>query len=657
MDPLTILGSTIACIQIVDRTGGVLAQAQSIFDAPKEFEDFLTLVKEWKTLLQSIRYACASLDMPDDDQNINDVRNLVEEAGKVILRVEQTVAYDIEHASSDVQHKQRKIRRLRWVRSKGRLSDSKERLLDLRSKISSHLVLISLSHMSGKCRSLEQLITQVAGNAINVLQTQKPSLPLASSSFHSDSIVCEDFDMMPTAQQIVSRSEGDSQAGWAGFPNFAINCDTKSCKGINQARVDCAIRLPSWLISRALLITVVCSQPRGPELQLRTLRIRSASDPVFTLAVQGDIEKLKDLFAAGEASVIDVNERHESALLLAVDHRQVETAQFLLQQGAIATQEDAIRRTPYDMAWNTILSPTPRTTQVCEQLKDLFPSADILDARQFSLLQLMILGLFVGDVDQAIQDQECSINYGDADGNTALSWAAKLGQVDVVSKLIAHGADAYLANTGARTPLHRAVVAANPSCIVQLLEAGANVDALDFQDSTPLHYAASCSYAEEDVEAYFQPLLDAGANIHAQTNRGQSALHIALERNITNNARYLLRAGADVNLRNSEKASPLAYAIQFNRVEVLEMMLQQESNPCFGGDLFLLVPASPRIMFDLQDEVSQREEIWRNEFNQLISHAVTRESEPKVEVPQRLRNSEDLDSPSAMYFDALEHQV
>lgn len=303
------------------------------------------------------------------------------------------------------------------------------------------------------------------------------------------------------------------------------------------------------------------------------------------------------------------------------------------------------------MAWNTILSPAPRTVELCERFKELFPRSDLLDVRQFSVLQMIILGLMVGNVDLAIQDPECSIDYRDADGNTALSWAAKLGRADIVKKLLAHKADAGLANITHRTPLHRATVAASASCMGPLLEAGADVDALDFQDSTPLHYAASCSYSEEDTKAYFEPLLAAGADIHAQNIPGQSALHIALERNITNNALYLLQKGADTNLRDRDGASCLAYAIKFDRTAALEVMLRQADIGSFDADHILdvarnasiatldlihryhdkLQPPRPSIILALEDVLRTRvdlDEQWRSKFDGVMSHLAALEVKP-----------------------------
>ena len=68
------------------------------------------------------------------------------------------------------------------------------------------------------------------------------------------------------------------------------------------------------------------------------------------------------------------------------------------------------------------------------------------------MLQLIILGLLSGTINHEIQNLNVLINYGDADGKTALSWDAKLGKKDVVEKLLDNHADVLLADSTSRTP-------------------------------------------------------------------------------------------------------------------------------------------------------------------------------------------------------------
>ena len=210
-----------------------------------------------------------------------------------------------------------------------------------------------------------------------------------------------------------------------------------------------------------------------------------------------------------------------------------------------------------------------------DELRALFPETEALDVRQFSTLHRIILGLEGGDARKEARSPKVDINHIDSDGRTALSWAAKCGKGNIVTMLVEEGADPCLGDPGGRTPLHRAVAATNPSCIVPLLQAGATVDSCDFQDSTVLHYAASQRYDEKAITSFFDPLLDAGANINSQITSGHTALHIAIRRDITSNALYLIGRGANMDICDGYGTSGLMYAVECNRHIILEVALQK----------------------------------------------------------------------------------
>ena len=71
---------------------------------------------------------------------------------------------------------------------------------------------------------------------------------------------------------------------------------------------------PKWFVKRSVALTIACSQPKGPELILRVLRLRPNDAFIFVCAVNGYYHELKGLLENREASVVDIDEYNKTAL-------------------------------------------------------------------------------------------------------------------------------------------------------------------------------------------------------------------------------------------------------------------------------------------------------------------------------------------------------
>ncbi|KAG5662001.1 hypothetical protein KAF25_004240 [Fusarium avenaceum] len=88
-----------------------------------------------------------------------------------------------------------------------------------------------------------------------------------------------------------------------------------------------------------------------------------------------------------------------------------------------------------------------------------------------------------------------------------------------------------------------------------LLECGANVDAIDFTCTTPLHRLVS-RYVDTRVKSLLQYLLDAGAEVNTKDRSENTPLHSACEMQDKETIQKLLDFGADMNCQNNEWKTP-----------------------------------------------------------------------------------------------------
>lgn len=120
------------------------------------------------------------------------------------------------------------------------------------------------------------------------------------------------------------------------------------------------------------------------------------------------------------------------------------------------------------------------------------------------------------------------INKYSSDGFTALGFAAFFSRPVIASYLLEQGANPNIAsnNDFKVVPLHSAVAAKSLEITLMLLDRGAQPNAMQQNDTTPLHAAA-----HNNSPAIAKALLSAGADKHLKTKDGKNAMDFAKEVN------------------------------------------------------------------------------------------------------------------------------
>ena len=205
----------------------------------------------------------------------------------------------------------------------------------------------------------------------------------------------------------------------------------------------------------------------------------------------------------------------------------------------------------------------------------MFNDEKYFDSRQFPLFHKIILGLNGADLGNQLELSASQLNARDADGRTALSWAAARGDEAAVSQLLHAKANPNIAGHDGRTPLHWAALSSSHETVKMLLGFKADTDARDQWLRTPIHYA-SCNHAarNKDDPEYGATLLAHGADINAQDCHERTGLGYAAKCNHHECLAMLLRKEADPSIADNWGFTPLFEAAKASHHESLRLLTQ-----------------------------------------------------------------------------------
>jgi ankyrin repeat protein len=187
-----------------------------------------------------------------------------------------------------------------------------------------------------------------------------------------------------------------------------------------------------------------------------------------------------------------------------------------------------------------------------------------------------------------ILKQPVDMNHAEADGTTALHWAAHRNDMEIADILIRAGADAGRANAYGVTPLWLACTNANSTMVRKLVDAGANPNAALWTGETVLMECARTG-AADGVHA----LLESGADVKAHENKkGQTALMWAAAGGHSDVTRHLVQYKSDIRAVSAGGFTPLMFAARSGDVATARILIEagadpNEATPVHGNTLLV----------------------------------------------------------------------
>lgn len=187
---------------------------------------------------------------------------------------------------------------------------------------------------------------------------------------------------------------------------------------------------------------------------------------------------------------------------------------------------------------------------------------------------------------EAILKDGGTVNAAQADGMTALHWAAFHDHVESGRRLVRAGAKVNTQNRYAVTALSLACTNGSPEFVRVLLDAGADPNSALRGGETALMTAARTGRIEP-----VRALLDAKAQVDANDRKGQTALFWAAAAGHATVVDALVRAGADVHRRLKSGFTPLLMAAREGQIDVVRVLLKSGIDP---NEAIVVERAGPR---------------------------------------------------------------
>lgn len=290
---------------------------------------------------------------------------------------------------------------------------------------------------------------------------------------------------------------------------------------------------------------------------------------LFAAVERGDVPLAKTMIEDINLPYYKHNIDGETLLTLAIDGGQYEMVKWLSKDAVINLKNEA-GETPLTLA---IKKQNPAITAlILERAK-----ADLPNKQDETPLLLAVSYGYGSDFIQELTNKGANPNRL-SNGITPLSRAVDKENIPLAAMLIKKGADPSIANKNGDIPLYQAVRINHAVLAGVLLHRSPSpVDDANWQ--TPVGETLLNMAVGYQNTALVRVLADAGADVNAVDYMENTPMHIAAERGMADAVTILLDHGAYADLPNIMGTTPIMAAAQNGHTEIAELLAETGANP------------------------------------------------------------------------------
>ncbi|XP_062870423.1 ankyrin repeat domain-containing protein 55 [Trichomycterus rosablanca] len=290
---------------------------------------------------------------------------------------------------------------------------------------------------------------------------------------------------------------------------------------------------------------------------------------VFHAAATGDVNSLTATIREDPSILECCDSEGSTPLMHAVSGRQVDTVKLLLKMGASINTQDACGRTSLSLA--TYLG----WLEGCVCLLRNGAKQNIPDKNG-----RLPLHAATAEVDLRLmavllqQSTLCEINHQDNEGMTALHWASFHNRPEHVQALLQKGADPTLVDKDFKTALHWAVQTGSRFMCSLILDHQLGTTVINYDDEngkTCVHIAAAAGYSDIIYELARVP----ETNLQALDVDERTPLHWAAAAGKEECVQALLQLGVEPGPRDINENTPLTYAMYCGHTACIKLLTAQ----------------------------------------------------------------------------------